>query len=86
MLTLLLERGEMQIDELNWYADVPPGRMPSILLDLEFRDVIRQTPGEKKFRSKSNSALLYLPDSSGSYRLSVSFRSKSNSALLYLPE
>ncbi len=47
VLTLLLDRGEMHIDELNWYAEVPPGRLPSILLTLEFRDVVRQSPGKK---------------------------------------
>lgn len=47
VLTLLLERGEMQIDELSWYAQVPPGRLPSILLNLEFQDVIKQAPGKK---------------------------------------
>lgn len=52
VLSLLSDRGEMQIDELNWYAQVPPGRLPSILLNLEFRDIIKQTPG-KKFSIKN---------------------------------
>lgn len=47
VLSLLLERGEMQLDELGWFAGVAPGRLPSILLNLEFRDVILQTPGKK---------------------------------------
>ena len=47
VLALLIEKKEMQVDELAWYAEVPPGRLPSILLNLEFRDVIRQMPGKK---------------------------------------
>lgn len=47
ILTLLAERGEMQIDDLSWYSHIPPGRLPSVLLDLEFQEVICQTPGKK---------------------------------------
>lgn len=47
VLTLLAERGEMQIDELTWLAQVTAGRLPSILLNLEFRDIIVQAPGKR---------------------------------------
>lgn len=47
VLTLLAERGEMQIDELSWFAGVPAGRLPSVLLNLEFQEIIKQNPGKK---------------------------------------
>ena len=47
VLKLLLERGEMLIDDLGWYSQISLNRLSSILLNLEFQDVIRQTPGKK---------------------------------------
>lgn len=47
VLRLLLERGEMIIDDLGWYAQIQLNKLSSILLNLEFQDVIKQTPGKK---------------------------------------
>lgn len=52
VLKLLSDRGEMLIDDLSWYSEIPPNKLSSLLLGLEFKDIIKQVPG-KKFSLKA---------------------------------
>ncbi|MGL4629991.1 MAG: DNA-processing protein DprA [Leadbetterella sp.] len=52
ILQLLVQNGEMVIDELAWRAEFNPNKLASILLNLEFQDLIKQSPG-KKFAIKT---------------------------------
>lgn len=51
VLKILFEKIEMQIDNLSFESNVPLNRLASLLLNLEFQDVIKALPG-KKFRVK----------------------------------
>ncbi len=50
VLTLLKE-GELHIDELSWKSQIQIGKLASILLNLEFRDIVMALLG-KKFKIK----------------------------------
>lgn len=52
VLNLLASRGEMLIDDLSWFSEIQPNKLSSLLLNLEFKDVIKQVPG-KKFSLKN---------------------------------
>lgn len=47
ILVLLSEKGEMLIDDLCWFSEINLNRLSSVLLNLEFNDVIKQVPGKK---------------------------------------
>lgn len=49
VLRLLHEKTEMQIDNLSFESNVPLNRLASLLLNLEFQDLVKALPG-KKFR------------------------------------
>ena len=49
VLRLLHEKTEMQIDNLSFESNVPLNRLASLLLNLEFQDLVKTLPG-KKFR------------------------------------
>lgn len=44
---ILREKGEVQIDNLSWEANVPLNRLASLLLNLEFQDLVKALPGKK---------------------------------------
>jgi DNA processing protein len=47
VLQLLTEKGEMLIDDLGWHSQIHLNRLSSILLNLEFQDIVKQSPGKK---------------------------------------
>jgi DNA processing protein len=50
VIMAIREKGaSMQMDELAWKTGVAPGLLPELLLDLEFRNLIKALPG-KSFR------------------------------------
>lgn len=49
VIKLLLDKTEMQIDNLSFESGVPLNRLASLLLNLEFQDLVKALPG-KKFR------------------------------------
>jgi DNA processing protein len=51
ILSLLMQNGQMLIDDLSWQSQIPLNKLASILLSLEFQDLLVQSPG-KKFRLK----------------------------------
>ena len=51
VLSVLMQKGEVMIDELSWQSQVPLNKLASILLNLEFQDLVVQSPG-KKFKLK----------------------------------
>lgn len=44
---LLKEKGDMQIDTLSWESGISLNRLASLLLNLEFQDVVKALPGKK---------------------------------------
>lgn len=47
VLEILLKKEEVLIDDLAWHTEINLNRLSYILINLEFRDVIRQMPGKK---------------------------------------
>lgn len=47
ILSLLMQNTEMLIDDLAWHSGVSLNKLASILLNLEFQDLIKQSPGKK---------------------------------------
>ena len=47
LITVLLAKKEMQMDDLAWRAQLPIHQVASLLLALEFRGVVRALPGKK---------------------------------------
>lgn len=47
LLSLLKNRGELQIDELHWQSGMAPGMVATLLLNLEFKGVVKSLPGKK---------------------------------------
>jgi len=46
-LMALLKKGELQIDELRWRSGLAPGMVANLLLNLEFKGVVKSLPGKK---------------------------------------
>jgi DNA processing protein len=47
VLSLLIQNGEMLIDDLSWHSQIHLNKLASILLNLEFADLVKQSPGKK---------------------------------------
>lgn len=47
VLSLLMHNGEMLIDDLSWHSQIHLNKLASILLNLEFADLVKQSPGKK---------------------------------------
>lgn len=47
ILSLLYDQPEMHIDEISWKAQIPINKLSSILLELEFRGILKNLPGKK---------------------------------------
>jgi DNA processing protein len=47
VLSLLKQRGAMQIDELAWQSGIHLNRLATLLLNLEFQGMVRSMPGKK---------------------------------------
>ncbi len=47
VLSLLMKNKEMLIDDLSWQSQIHLNKLASILLNLEFQDLIKQSPGKK---------------------------------------
>jgi len=47
LLALLKRQGQLHIDELYWYSGMPPGKVATLLLSLEFKGVVKSLPGKK---------------------------------------
>ncbi len=47
ILTLLLENGESEIDQISYSTEIPLGLLSSKLLSLEFEGIIKSLPGKK---------------------------------------
>ncbi|WP_400190837.1 DNA-processing protein DprA [Hymenobacter sp. B81] len=47
VVEVLTSRGEQQIDELSWQAQLPVHQVASLLLALEFRGLVKALPGKK---------------------------------------
>lgn len=47
LMALLKRRGELQIDELQWQSGLAPGKVANLLLNLEFKGVVKSLPGKK---------------------------------------
>ncbi len=47
ILTLLLEKGESEIDQISYLTEIPLGILSSKLLSLEFEGIIKSLPGKK---------------------------------------
>jgi DNA processing protein len=47
VLSLLMKNNEMLIDNLSWQSQIHLNKLASILLNLEFQDLIKQSPGKK---------------------------------------
>lgn len=47
LLALLKKLGNVQIDELTWQSGLAPGRVANLLLNLEFKGVVKSLPGKK---------------------------------------
>ncbi len=46
ILTLLLEKSPVMIDELSWKSNLPISQLASVLLGLEFNGVVKSLPGK----------------------------------------
>lgn len=46
ILTLLLEKSPVMIDELSWKSNLPVSQLASVLLGLEFSGVVKSLPGK----------------------------------------
>jgi DNA processing protein len=47
ILSLLMQNGDMIIDDLSWHSQIHLNKLASILLNLEFQDLVKQSPGKK---------------------------------------
>jgi DNA processing protein len=47
VLSVLSQKGEVLIDDLSWQTKIPLNKLASILLNLEFQDLVKQMPGKK---------------------------------------
>jgi DNA processing protein len=47
LVKILREKGEVGIDVLGYQVSLPPSQMASVLLNLEFKGVIRSLPGKR---------------------------------------
>lgn len=47
IVALLRQRGEMPIDDLTWESKIAPGRLATMLLNLELQGYVRVLPGKK---------------------------------------
>ncbi len=47
VLSKLLHNGDMLIDEISWQTGISLNKLASILLNLEFQDLVKQSPGKK---------------------------------------
>ena len=47
VLSLLMQNGEMLLDDLSWHSQLHLNKLASILLNLEFADLVKQSPGKK---------------------------------------
>lgn len=47
LMALLKRNGELQIDELHWQSGLAPGKVANLLLNLEFKGVVKSLPGKK---------------------------------------
>ena len=47
VISLLRQRGEFQIDDLSFETNIPLNKLASLLLNLEFQDLIKAMPGKK---------------------------------------
>jgi DNA processing protein len=47
VLSLLMQNGEMLIDDISWHSQIHLNKLASILLNLEFADLVKQSPGKK---------------------------------------
>jgi DNA processing protein len=47
VVSLLVQKGEMMIDEISWQTQIHLNKLASVLLNLEFQDVIKQKAGKK---------------------------------------
>ncbi|MBX2951184.1 MAG: DNA-processing protein DprA [Leadbetterella sp.] len=53
VLEMLIKKEEVIIDDLAWHTGISLNRLSYILIDLEFREIIKQSPG-KKFSLKNH--------------------------------
>jgi DNA processing protein len=51
VIQALVKNGEMILDDLSWQTQIHLNKLASILLNLEFQDIVKQSPG-KKFKIK----------------------------------
>lgn len=51
VLSIFMRKGEMQIDDLSFETNIPLNKLASLLLNLEFQDLVKAMPG-KKFKLK----------------------------------
>ncbi|MFL5729947.1 MAG: hypothetical protein ACJ75J_10710 [Cytophagaceae bacterium] len=49
VVNLLLGRDGLLLDDLSWKSQIPVGKLAALLLNLEFRGLVKSMPG-KKFR------------------------------------
>jgi DNA processing protein len=47
ILSLLRQKGDMQIDEISWQSGMNLNKLAALLLNLEFQGVLRSNPGKK---------------------------------------
>jgi DNA processing protein len=47
ILRLLREKGDCQIDDLSFESNIPLNKLASLLLNLEFQDLVKALPGKK---------------------------------------
>jgi DNA processing protein len=47
VITLLRTKGECQIDDLSFETNIPLNKLASLLLNLEFQDLVKALPGKK---------------------------------------
>ncbi len=47
VVSLLVQNGELMIDEISWRTQIHLNKLASVLLNLEFQDIIKQSPGKK---------------------------------------
>ncbi len=47
VVSLLVQNGELMIDEISWRTQIHLNKLASVLLNLEFQDIVKQSPGKK---------------------------------------
>ncbi|MGV3556803.1 DNA-processing protein DprA [Larkinella arboricola] len=47
VLALFRQQADWHIDELSWRSQIPIGKLSSLLLNLEFKGIVRSLPGKK---------------------------------------